>query len=63
MTKSTRGTKLPRILEKRQVMGDQIRQVCLCCYLSIAQISERSTCFESKVILLKKDTFFCIGIL
>ena len=45
MTKSTRGTKLPRKLEqKMQIVGEQIRLARLRRNLSIAQIAERATC-------------------
>lgn len=45
MTKSTMGTKSPRILgQKMQILGELIRLGRLCGNLSIAQVAERGTC-------------------
>lgn len=57
MTKSTRGTKLPRKLEqKMQLVGEQIRLARLRRNLSIAQIAERATCSELTVSRVEKGT-------
>ena len=55
MTKSTRGTKLPRKLEqKMQLVGEQIRLARLRRDLSIAQIAERATCSQLTVSRVEK---------
>lgn len=55
MTKSTRGTKLPRKLEqKMQLVGEQIRLARLRRNLSIAQIAERATCSTLTVSRVEK---------
>ena len=55
MTKSTRGTKLPRKLEqKMQLVGEQIRLARLRRDLSIAQIAERATCSQLTVSRVRK---------
>ena len=55
MTKSTRGTKLPRKLEqKMQIVGEQIRLARLRRNLSIAQIAERATCSTLTVSRVEK---------
>ena len=55
MTKSTRGTKLPRKLEqKMQLVGEQIRLARLRRNLSIAQIAERATCSPLTVSRVEK---------
>lgn len=55
MTKSTRGTKLPRKLEqKMQLVGEQIRLARLRRNLSIAQIAERATCSKLTVSRVEK---------
>ena len=59
MTKSTRGTKLPRKLEqKMQLVGEQIRLARLRRDLSIAQIAERATCSQLTVsrVIAKDDS-------
>lgn len=57
MTKSTRGTKLPRKLEqKMQLVGEQIRLARLRRDLSIAQIAERATCSQLTVSRVEKGT-------
>ena len=45
MSKTTMGTKLPRkLVDKMQVVGEQIRLARLRRDLSIAQVAERATC-------------------
>lgn len=57
MTKSTRGTKLPRKQEeKMQIVGEQIRLARLRRNLSIAQIAERATCSVLTVMRVEKGT-------
>ena len=57
MTKSTRGTKLPRKLEqKMQLVGEQIRLARLRRNLSISQIAERATCSQLTVSRVEKGT-------
>ena len=55
MTKSTMGTKLPRkLVQKMQIVGEQIKLARLRRNLSIAQVAERATCSELKVSRVEK---------
>ena len=55
MTKSTMGTKLPRkLVQKMQIVGEQIKLARLRRNLSIAQVAERATCSELTVSRVEK---------
>ncbi len=55
MTKNTKGTKLPRKLEKKmQMVGEQIKLARLRRNLSIAQISERAMVSDLTVNRVEK---------
>ena len=57
MTKTTKGTLLPRKLTANlAIVGEQIKLARLRRNLSIAQIAERATCSELSVIRVEKGS-------
>ena len=57
MTKTTKGTLLPRKLTANlSIVGEQIKLARLRRNLSIAQIAERATCSELSVIRVEKGS-------
>ena len=47
MTKNTMANKLPRkLIQKMEIVGEQIKLARLCRNLSMAQVAERATCSE-----------------
>ena len=55
MSKTTMGTKLPRkLVDKMQVVGEQIRLARLRRDLSIAQVAERATCSPVTISRVEK---------
>ncbi len=57
MTKATFGNKLPRkLMEKMEIVGEQIKLARLRRNLTITQIAERATCSELTVMRVEKGT-------
>ena len=55
MSKTTMGTKLPgKLVDKMQVVGEQIRLARLRRDLSIAQVAERATCSPVTISRVEK---------
>lgn len=55
MAKNTMGTKLPRkLIEKMQIVGEQIKLARLRRNLSMAQVAERATCSELTLSRVEK---------
>ena len=54
MAKNTMGTKLPRKLEQKMQMGEQIKLERLLRNLSMTQIAERATCSPLTVGRIEK---------
>lgn len=54
MTKNTMANKLPRkLIQKMEIVGEQIKLARLRRNLSMAQVAERATCSEDKVSILR----------
>ena len=57
MTKNTMANKLPRkLIQKMEIVGEQIKLARLRRNLSMAQVAERATCSEDKVSILRFHT-------
>ena len=57
MAKNTMGTKLPqKLVQKMQIVGEQIRLARLRRNLSITQVAERATCSPLTISRVEKGT-------
>lgn len=60
MSKTTMGTKLPRkLVDKMEMVGEQIRLARLRRDLSIAQVAERATCSPVTISRVEKRCSDC----